>query len=948
MKQNHFLSVLAGILSCALALGAAPAYANAEDAFPSPSQSPVPSPVQGSGPGESEPGGPQKEPGSAVESAAPGSDGLRSEMPEDSRMPEGGNGNAPEPQDGLATPAPTPVPGITSEEKLVELIGILGAKMGQGLERLEETQDPQTPGVSETEERIEAEKILIDEGVADPQLATDPDPGVSATSPSAASLGNHSASPAILGSAQQRVVSLAATWQPAGIQGMDVSSHQPSVNWSRAWSQGSRFAYVKATEHTTYKNPLFAGQYNGAGSVGMYRGAYHFAIPTKESSGAAQANYFVNNGGGWTADGRTLPPLLDIEYNPYPDLGNTCYNFSPGQMVSWIRDFSNTMKARTGRLPMIYTTADWWNRCTGNSTAFADHPLHIARYNTAGPGSMPAGWSTWNVWQYSSTGPFEGDSNVWRGSAAELSWFAKNITQDYTQRVFSPGDVTGDRIGDLITRRSDGTLWVSPGNGRGAFGSAVRIGQGWQIYNLFVGTGDYDGDGRNDFLARHIDGSLWLYSGTGRVDTQNEGYKPARRIGSGGWEAFDKIIGVADVDGDARSDLIARRADGSAFLYSGTGTGGHGPSKHLGTGWEQYTQIVGTRDFDGDRLNDVLVRTADGRLRLLTGTGRGSFAAGPWIGQGWNVFVEAYGGADFNGDGRPDLIGRDAKSGLTFYAGTGKVSEGYSPGFVTPSVFPAGAAAFSAGDFTSDLKPDVLTTGSDGTLWIHRGMGNGRYAAPSRIGTGWDIYREVISPGDFNSDGRPDLLARSRDGGLWFYPGTGQVGGTNEGYLKPVKIGTGWNVYSQILGAGDLTGDGKPDLIARHENGTLWRYDGTGRVSSNNEGYGKAVRIGTGGWASLQLTAPGDFDGSGTTDVLARDPWGSLYLYRGNGNGTFAPSEFIGLGWNLFSQLIGTGDTTGDRLGDLIGVTSSGTVWHYSGTGSKSEGYAPGIAAGRL
>jgi GH25 family lysozyme M1 (1,4-beta-N-acetylmuramidase) len=46
------------------------------------------------------------------------------------------------------------------------------------------------------------------------------------------------------------------------------------------------------------------------------RGAYHFGLPDR-ASGAAQAEFFVANGGRWTNDGKTLPPVLDIEYNPY-------------------------------------------------------------------------------------------------------------------------------------------------------------------------------------------------------------------------------------------------------------------------------------------------------------------------------------------------------------------------------------------------------------------------------------------------------------------------------------------------------------------------------------------------------------------------------------------------------------------------------------------------------
>lgn len=39
------------------------------------------------------------------------------------------------------------------------------------------------------------------------------------------------------------------TWMPTfGIQGLDVSGHQPSVDWQQQWNMGARFAYVKATE----------------------------------------------------------------------------------------------------------------------------------------------------------------------------------------------------------------------------------------------------------------------------------------------------------------------------------------------------------------------------------------------------------------------------------------------------------------------------------------------------------------------------------------------------------------------------------------------------------------------------------------------------------------------------------------------------------------------------
>lgn len=206
----------------------------------------------------------------------------------------------------------------------------------------------------------------------------------------------------------------------ASVEGVDVSSHQGRVSWSTLWNQGVRFAYVKATESTSYTNPYFAQQYNGSYNVGMIRGAYHFALPNK-SSGRAQANYFVDHGGGWSRDGKTLPGALDIEYNPY---GSTCYGKSHAGMVSWIKDWFATYKARTGRDAVIYTSTRWWKLCTGNYAGFGNtNPLWIPRYGSS-VGELPAGWPYHTIWQYTSTGPTVGDHNRFNGSYDRLKALA--------------------------------------------------------------------------------------------------------------------------------------------------------------------------------------------------------------------------------------------------------------------------------------------------------------------------------------------------------------------------------------------------------------------------------------------------------------------------------------------------------------------------------------------
>ena len=203
----------------------------------------------------------------------------------------------------------------------------------------------------------------------------------------------------------------------ASVEGLDVSGHQGNVDWPYWWGQGKRFVWVKATEGGSYENPYFGQQYTGSYNQGFVRGAYHFALPNN-SSGATQANFFSNNGGGWSGDGRTLPGALDMEYNPY---GATCYGLSKTSMTAWIKSFSDTYKARWNKYPAIYTSTSWWNQCVGSSFS-STNPLWVARYAST-VGTLPIDWGVYTVWQYSSS-PI--DQNTFNGAYDRLVVLATN------------------------------------------------------------------------------------------------------------------------------------------------------------------------------------------------------------------------------------------------------------------------------------------------------------------------------------------------------------------------------------------------------------------------------------------------------------------------------------------------------------------------------------------
>ncbi|MFB8210152.1 MULTISPECIES: GH25 family lysozyme [unclassified Streptomyces] len=208
----------------------------------------------------------------------------------------------------------------------------------------------------------------------------------------------------------------------ANPEGIDVSSWQGGINWSSVRGAGIEFAWMKATEGLTYKDPTFSANYLNAYNAGVIRGAYHYARPDV-SGGAAQADFFASNGGAWSRDNLTLPGVLDIE--------GTCYGYSQASMQQWILDFYNQYKARTGRDVVIYTSPSWWNTCTGGwSGMSARSPLWVANWTTGTP-SIPSGFPFYTVWQYTSTGSVSGvsgnvDRDRFSGDRSRLLALANN------------------------------------------------------------------------------------------------------------------------------------------------------------------------------------------------------------------------------------------------------------------------------------------------------------------------------------------------------------------------------------------------------------------------------------------------------------------------------------------------------------------------------------------
>jgi GH25 family lysozyme M1 (1,4-beta-N-acetylmuramidase) len=223
--------------------------------------------------------------------------------------------------------------------------------------------------------------------------------------------------------------------------GIDVSDHQGDITqseWNQIKNAGRDFAFTKATEGVTFNATTFVNNITRGKLAGILMGAYHFARPDNNTA-VAEADHFIQIITPYLTSGY-LRPVLDIE----TDAGNIAF------MSQWVNDFCNRVKNVTGLSPIIYTGQSFAS--SNFNSSVAQWPLWIAQWPTnpnpetgAPAGTSP--WSTWNFWQYSSTGTVPG-----AGSPIDLDVFNGTLAQLQATYLINPNpEVTVTRGANPIT-----------------------------------------------------------------------------------------------------------------------------------------------------------------------------------------------------------------------------------------------------------------------------------------------------------------------------------------------------------------------------------------------------------------------------------------------------------------------------------------------------------------
>jgi hypothetical protein len=395
-----------------------------------------------------------------------------------------------------------------------------------------------------------------------------------------------------------------------------------------------------------------------------------------------------------------------------------------------------------------------------------------------------------------------------------------------------------------------------------------------------VAIADLDGDGKPDLIVANGNGnSISLYrniSGSGRLTDGS--FTPRVDIAiPAGYSPYG--LAVADVDGDGKLDIIISDYNvGMVSVYRNTGAAGNFSSNNLDPRVDfpcgPQPQGIAVKDVDGDGRPEILIANAgNGTVSLLRNIGSAgslgtnSFAPQVNIKTGNscnNVVVD-----DLDGDGKPDIAVANATDGsVSVLRNIG------SPGKITTNSFaPKVDIAISdyvlqltSGDLDGDGKLDLVVASylSQKVSVLHNTSSPGAlsFAAPVDFALGGRGHSPTLA--DLNGDGRPDLAVATELNSLIsvFQNDCMPDSFTSDSLSPRIDYDTGWNAWGVV--AGDLDGDGRPDLVFVNS------YDNTISIYQNqaplfhttpptitSQPAGQTVLQGSSATLSVTATGPG-------------------------------------------------------------------------------------------
>jgi hypothetical protein len=364
-----------------------------------------------------------------------------------------------------------------------------------------------------------------------------------------------------------------------------------------------------------------------------------------------------------------------------------------------------------------------------------------------------------------------------------------------------------------------------------------------------VATADFDGDGATDVAAAN-QGPIPLFGSSIGVALGN-GHgglsAPVTTDLPSGEGACDIAAGNFDTSGGLDVAVLSCTTGGVANIVALTadGDGSFTVTQQLSN---TANGQLATADFNGDDVDDIAFsRRGTAEVRIHLGKGNGTFKAPIVTNPTWDSYDIMAGDVDHDGD--PDLVGAAGGPVWTM------LNDG--TGHFGAQVFDFSGQLtgieLALGFFDADLNLDLaVVDASGGHVYVAVGQGNGHFTPTQTLGP---IALQVnwVAAGDLTGDGKDDLVADidTNSSAVFAGKGDGTFGKT-----------TRWATGSEGLTVTDLDGKVPMDLV----------------TFTSDPGFVHGTVATKKGFRTAELTrgpapqAAGDLDGNGTLDKVTGNP----------------------------------------------------------------------------
>lgn len=191
--------------------------------------------------------------------------------------------------------------------------------------------------------------------------------------------------------------------------GIDLSSHNGEVDFTKVVRADVKYAWIKVTEGTTHVNPGFQKKFKDARRAGLIVGAYHFARPDTYAGDPKdwknEADNFLKQLEVARLECGDLVPVVDLEQGLKTDDNYNC---------EWYLNWLDYVGCQTKTRPIIYTARWAWQLYIMKGSnelqnQLSTYPLWLASYNEGvQPERTTTLWNKWDIWQWTGSGTVPG------------------------------------------------------------------------------------------------------------------------------------------------------------------------------------------------------------------------------------------------------------------------------------------------------------------------------------------------------------------------------------------------------------------------------------------------------------------------------------------------------------------------------------------------------------